>query len=98
MSTGSAWHGEDWILDRVLEKHPILGFGVHIWHFETIKESISYWPDGQWLLVLWSGGLAGLALHLSALYLVPAGSPTGLRSGNSIAVWSAKVKAMMVCG
>ena len=66
-------HAEDAIVARVLERHPIVGFGVQIWHFPNVHETMNYWPDGQWLITLWSGGLAGLALHLGALTLIPAG-------------------------
>lgn len=64
---------EDRILARVLMRHPIVGFGVQIWHYPIVDEPLDLWPDGQWLIVLWSGGLAGLALHLSALFLIPVG-------------------------
>jgi hypothetical protein len=64
---------EDTIVRRVLARHPILGFGVEIWHSQAVSETIEYWPDGQWLIALWSGGLAGLVLHLVALFLIPAG-------------------------
>jgi hypothetical protein len=64
---------EDAIIARVLERHPIVGFGVQIWHFANIRETLGRWPDGLWLITLWSGGLLGLGLHLAALFLLPAG-------------------------
>jgi hypothetical protein len=64
---------EDGIIMRVLERHPIVGFGIHIWHYQDINETLGLWPDGQWLVTLWTGGLAGLVLELSALFLIPAG-------------------------
>ena len=56
-----------------LAQHPALGFGVHIWHSGVVRETITHWPDGEWLILLWEGGLVGLALSVAALHLIPAG-------------------------
>jgi hypothetical protein len=72
-TVGFRIEAEDGIMPSVLSKHATLGFGFHIWHAEAAHETITHWPDGWWLLVLWEGGLAGLAVHLAALHLLPAG-------------------------
>jgi hypothetical protein len=76
--TGRGWtvefrlRAEDAIIERVMTRRPILGYGVEIWHALKIHEDLGeYWPDGQWLISLWTGGLLGLAFELAALALVP---------------------------
>jgi hypothetical protein len=58
---------EDEVIQRVLARDPIFGFGTYIWHAKGLL-----WPDGSWLHALWMGGLVGLALQMVALYLLPA--------------------------
>lgn len=75
---------EDDIIERVVRRHPVVGYGGYIWHAASANEPpFRYWPDGAWLPLFWSGGLVGLTLHLAVLELVPAGlllarSPKGL--------------------
>ena len=58
---------EDELIHRVVEHNPLFGFGNYVWH-----GGLSRWPDGYWLRALWMGGLVGLALQLTALYILPA--------------------------
>lgn len=67
---------ENGVIRKVFDRNPVLGFGTYVWHGEGFD-----WPDGSWLHALWMGGLLGLALQLSALYVLPASlalsRPTG---------------------
>jgi len=58
---------EDELIRRVMGRDLVFGFGNYVWHSEGLR-----WPDGQWLHLLWNGGLVGLAASTGALYLVPA--------------------------
>lgn len=60
---------EEDIISRVIGNRPVFGFGSYIWN-----TSFSHWPDGGWLHILWMGGLAGVALWLLALMVVPVAS------------------------
>jgi len=72
---------EDAVVSRVVSRHPALGFGNYVWHIRDVGETLNQWPDGLWLTLLWSGGLAGLALHAAALHLFPAGLALGAPTG-----------------
>jgi hypothetical protein len=61
-------HAEDEIIGKVLGRNPVFGSGNYIWHGD-----FNQWPDGNWLHVLWMGGLVGLTLQLTAIYVLPAG-------------------------
>ena len=58
---------EDELIRRVVGHNLLFGFGNYVWH-----GGLSRWPDGYWLRALWMGGLVGLALQLTALYILPA--------------------------
>ncbi len=67
-TVGFRLDAEDELIGRVLRQGPVFGFGNYVWHAaEPIR-----WPDGQWLQLLWSGGLVGLLVAIVGLYAFPA--------------------------
>ncbi len=67
-TVGFRLDAEDEVIGRVLRQAPAFGFGNYVWHSaEPIR-----WPDGQWLQILWSGGLFGLAVAVVGLHGYPA--------------------------
>jgi hypothetical protein len=57
---------EDELIRRVVEHNLSFGFGNYVWH-----GGLSRWTDGNWLHVLWMGGLVGLTVQLTALHVLP---------------------------
>ena len=66
-TVGFRLQAEDELIRRVVDRNPAFGFGNYVWHAEGLL-----WPDGSWLHALWMGGLVGLALYLTALFVFPA--------------------------
>jgi hypothetical protein len=58
---------EDEIIHRVLARNPAFGFGNDVYRSDAANK-----PDSLWLQALWMGGLAGLAVHMTAVFVLPA--------------------------
>ena len=54
-------------IGRVMARDPAFGFGVYLWHLDGIGI-----VDGLWVQLLLSGGLVGLVLYFTAVFLTPA--------------------------
>jgi hypothetical protein len=59
---------DEWVA-VVLRGHAMLGLRSYPWHSLLPNR---HWPDGWWIISLWTCGLVGLAVHFGALFLVPA--------------------------
>ena len=85
---------EDQVIQRVLEYNPVFGLGNHIWNHAG---TLTRWPDGGWLHVLWTGGFVGLALWIVAIHALPAALALSKPSGRPDARQAAAPSWALAC-